>query len=807
MNMPFHDLSYSWRQIRKARGFALAVVATLGLTVGLSTTVFSVLDAVFIRPLPYHEPERIFSVTTYSPQGYTQPASYPEYRDWRRDARGFSVLAAYNSFRSVNAEVPSGAVSLAAVSTSANFFEVFGVRPAMGRTFEPGEEEPGRENVAVLSDEVWRNEFAGRSDALGSKIKLDGRLYTVIGVMPPGFRFPINRTEAIYFPLTMTGNQRNARGNHWLPTVARLAPGFSRQSAQQQFNGVLARLGETYPSAKGRRATLVELSTFTIGNTRNALRLLFYAVLTLTALGCVNLAGLLLARGVRLEHEVAVRAALGAGRWRLIRQLLAESILYSIAGGVLGIFVAYGLLRATHVLLTAALQRGAEVRINAPVLLASIVVAALTSLLAGLWPAIRLSGTSVATMLRGGVRGGMDRGQSRLRAAFVSVQVALALVLLVTSGLVFAALARLQQTDFGFDPKHILATEIGLAPGAYVKRDPVATLYTPLLERVRAIPGVEDAGLIQLLPIQAWGWNSDIQIAGQPPSPPNEERLAEYRIVTPGYFRVFGIRLVRGRLLDEKLDLPTSPPVLVVNQRFVERFIPAGTDPIGQAIQEGREKTTIVGVLRDVRQSIYSRPLAEMDYVISQMPLDMRADALATMQLVVRTTGHPEAITADLRRTLADLDKTIPFRAPRSMEQVIAVALTLERLENWLFGSFAALALVLALVGLYGMISHELELSRRDLGIRIAIGATRTRIFTLVYRRVGLMLAGGMAVGAFGTWAARRLVGSVVRIDGRNEAVTLAVLAVAFLTVALLAALPAARRAAGVDPMTSLREE
>jgi putative ABC transport system permease protein len=806
--VPFlQDLHYALRQVRKAPGFAFAVVATLGLTVGLSTTVFSVLDAVFLRPLPYNEPGRIFSARTYSPQGYTQPASYPEYVDWRRETPAFSALAAYSSYRSVNAELPTGAASLHAVATSANFFDVFGVTPLIGRTFEPGEEEPGRNNVAVLSNEVWRGSFDGRRDAVGSKIKLDGRIYTVIGVMPSGFRFPISRTEAIYFPLNMPEQQRKARGNHWLPTVGRLAHGVSWQAAEQQFNSVLARLGEAYPDSKGRRVKLMGLAAFTVGNSNDALRLLLYAVLTLAAIGCVNLAGLLIVRGVRLEREVAVRAALGAGRWRLIRHLLSDSVIYSLAGGALGVALAYGLLRATRILLANALSRGAESEINAGVLVASLALSVLTSLLAGLWPALRLSGASAATMLRSGARSGMDRGQHRLRAAFVSTQVALALVLVVTSGLVFRALSRLQHADFGFDPSHILTAEIDLSPAAYEHRDAMVAFYQPLVERVRAIPGVLDAGLIQLVPIQNWGWNSDVHIAGQPPSPPNEERLAEERLVTPGYFAVFADRLVRGRLLDEKLDTPTSPRVVVVNERFVERFIPPGTDPIGQAIEEGQDKITIVGVVRNIRQSIYDRPFAEADYLVSQLPAPWKASMISTMQLLVRTAGPPEAITQDLRRTFASLDKSLPFRTPQTMDEVISGALTLERLENWLFGSFAALGLVLALIGLYGLVSHEVELSRRDIAIRIAVGATHTSIIAMVYRRVGLMVACGIACGALAAWAARRVLGTVVSIQPERDAAALLVLAGVLVLVALLAALLPARRAATVDPMDSLRAE
>ena len=802
----FQNLRHAMRRLRAAPGFAFAVIATLGLTVGLTTTVFSVLDAVFIRPLPYRNADRIFALRTISPQGFTQPASYPEFVDWRRETHSFSALAAYNSYGDLNAELSTGAVSVHAVAASENFFDVFGVSPALGRTFAPGEEQPGRENVAVLSDEMWRSLFNARRDVLGSKIKLDGRIFTIVGVMPPGFRFPIGRTEAVYIPLHMTDRMRTSRGNHWLPTVARLAPGASAQTATQEFNRVLTSLGEQYPSTKGRRARLIDIATFTVGNSQAPLRLLLYAVLALMGIGCVNLAGLLFARGVRLEREAAVRAALGAGRWRLVSHLLSENVLYAAAGGALGVGLAYGLLRATRLLITASLSRGTEVQLNGAVLGASLAVAILISLLAGLWPAVRLSGRGF-TVLRSGGRGGMDRGQHRLRAAFVSVQVALALVLLVTSGLVFRALARLQQADFGFDPSQILTAEIGLSPASYDHRDPIADFYDPLLERVRAVPGVRDAGLIQILPIQNWGWNSDVQIVGQPPAPPNQERLAEFRMVTPGYYRVFGVQLVRGRLIDDKLDTPTSPQVVVVNERFVERYIPKGTDPIGQALASGKDKVTIVGVVRNVRQNIYDRPLAETDYPISQIPLELRANYLQGMKLVVRTEVAPTSITQELRRIVAELDKTLPFRTPETMDVVVADALTLERLENWLFGSFAALALVLALVGLYGLISHEVELGRRDLGIRLAVGAPRSSIFALVYRRVGAMLAIGLIAGIAATWAVRSVLAAVVTLKPDRDGAALLALTGIFIGIALLAALIPARRAATVDPMTTLRSE
>jgi predicted permease len=341
MQNSLFDLSYAWRQISKNPGFSLTVIATLALMVGLSTAVFSVLDAVLIRPLPYNHPERMVALQPYAPQGYTQPASFPEYSDWRRDNRVFSALAGYNTiFGGANLETPGGPVALNSVLTTDGFFDVFGVKPLIGRGFLPGEHQPGRNAVVVLSYEVWKAAFGGKAEAVGNKVNLDGRPFTIVGVMPPGFRFPINQLNAIYTPLNIAEDRRNTRGNHWLRTIARLRPGVTIAEAQASMNGLLGHYAQIYPDAKGRRLTLLDMTTFTVGNASATLRLLIYAVCALLAIGCVNVAALLLARGVKLEREMAVRSVLGAGRFGLMSQMLAESALDAVFGAAFGALVA-----------------------------------------------------------------------------------------------------------------------------------------------------------------------------------------------------------------------------------------------------------------------------------------------------------------------------------------------------------------------------------------------------------------------------------------------------------------------------------
>ncbi|MEO8726694.1 MAG: ABC transporter permease, partial [Acidobacteriaceae bacterium] len=551
MNELTQDVRYALRQIQKSLGFAFTAVLTLALAIGITTVVFSVLYATLVRPLPYNQPDRIVYLQPISPQGYTQPASYPEYLDWRRENKTFSALAGYSTGSS-NFEGPAGPQPIHTVGATDNFFDVFKVAPILGRTFAIGEGEPGKNNVAVLSYEVWQQTFAKSDTVIGQTIKLDGQTYTVIGVMPAGFRYPVNQRAAIYTPLQIPKEQREQRGNHWLPTIARLKDGVSAQAAQADMDRVLADQGRAFPDSQGRRMQIQDLATQVLGDAGAPLKVLIFAVLSLLAIGCVNIAGLLLARGVKREREFALRAAVGAGRGRVVRQILTETVVLALLGAAAGIALAYGMLQVIRTLLISALSRGADVHLSTPVLLAAIAVAVITSLLAGLTPALRLSRIAPMLALKSGGSAGSGRGQHRLRAAFIITQVGLAMVLLVTSGLLMRVLAGLRSTDLGFSPDHLITEEIDLSPAAYRGRDFVTGFYQPMLEKVRAIPGVADVGLIQMLPIQSHGWNSDITIVGQPPPPKNAEMLAEDRYVTPGYFKALGIDLVRGRMLDPK---------------------------------------------------------------------------------------------------------------------------------------------------------------------------------------------------------------------------------------------------------------
>jgi putative ABC transport system permease protein len=801
------DLRYALRQLRKNSAFSATVVITLALAIGVSTAVFSVIYATLIRPLPYSHPDRISYLVTYSPQGYTQPASYPEYLDWRRDNHAFSALAAFNAYGSANVEGSAGPVALPRVLATDNFFDVFGVAPFLGRTFAPGEDQPGRDDVMVLSYEVWQQYFGSRADAIGRAVKIDGLPYTVIGVMPAGFRFPINLRDAIYTPPHIPKELAQARGSHWLPTIARLKDGISLQQAEADMNRVMADVGGVYPESKGRRAQLQNVAGMVLGSAGGALQILVFAVLALLAIGCINVAGLLLAQGVHREKEIALRSAIGAARLRIVRQMLTEALLLGILGALAGVITGEFLLTAVQQLLIAALARGAEVRFDYRALFVAISLAILTSVVAALAPALRLSSIAPSMPLKSGGSAGSTRAQHRLRAGFILAQVALAMVLLVTSGLLLRVLAGLRSTDLGFDPDGLLTTHIFLSAPHYKDRDATASFYRPLLDRVQAIPGVQAAGLIGELPIQSWGNNSDMHIIGHPPDPPNQERLAETRLISPSYFKTFGITLARGRLLDERMDTPTSQPVIVVNEAFVHKFFSNGEDPIGKYVEGWMVKLMIVGVVRSIHQNIYGPPMAEIDFSMYQIPPKDEMDAVPDMSLVVRTAGKPEAIVSDLRNVFHELDPGLPFREPLTMRQVVADVLVFERLENWLFGTFATLAVLLAIVGLYALISHEVELSTRDIGVRMALGATRISVVGEIYRRVAIMLCGGAVAGVLLTAAVRKLISAIVTLEPAKDAIVILALSFGFFLIGAVAVFIPARRAAKVDPMVALRYE
>jgi putative ABC transport system permease protein len=811
--MLLEDLSFAMRQLRRAPGFAFTVVLTLALSVGVATAVFCVIDAVVLQPLPYTNPDRIVSVQSTSRSGYSQPASWPSFQDERAQAHAFAALAGFNYYAKVTVETPSGGpVSLSSVRSTDNFFQVFGVQPILGRTFLPGEQQQGNNDVAVLSYDVWQTDFSGDRNVLNKAVKLDGRAYTIIGVMPAGFRFPLNMRNAIYLPLHLDQWWMSGRESQWLQTVARVKDGVTIEQAQADLGHVFTDLGRAYADTDaGRTVHIVPLGETVTGKTKGPLWTLLGAVLAVLAIGSVNIAGLLLARGVKREREMAMRVALGAGPSRLLSQVFTEGTLLASLGAAGGIGLAIVMLSLMRTFLIKALSRGADIHMNWTVLAASIGLAVLASLAASVFPALGLSGIDPNRALKAGGSAGTGRGQHRLRSGFVVSQVALTLVLLVVAGMLVKMVTRYLHADFGLDPAHTLAAEINLSPDRYRGRNMQDSFYSQLEQRASHLPGVNAAGLIDLLPIEIYGSTSDVHVAGQPPNPPNREMLAENRIVSAGYFDVMSVPLNRGRKLTPSLDrLGNTASTIVVNDAFVSKFIPAGLDPTSQRLDDQQKPenwTRIVGVTGNVRQSVYRPPFAERDWLMDEIGPKVRNDIFAHMFLLVRTSGDPTQIVAPLGSIVHDLDPTVPFDQPRTMTEVVSETLVFERMESWLFGIFAGLALALALVGLYGLVSHEVEQATRDIGVRMALGATRNRILGMVLGRVALMLAAGTAVGLVLTLFARKLIGMVIYFEAQKEVGEFILLALLVMIAGLLAALIPAARAASIEPIKALRSE
>ncbi len=807
------DMRYALRQLRRAPGFASTVVLTLALSMGVATAVFCVIDAVILRPLPYTNPDKIVFITSSSRNGLQHPASWPNYKDERAQLKTFAALAGYLDFRKITIETPSnGPVSLDGVHSTDNFFQVFGVQPLLGRTFLPGEEQDGRNDIAVLSFEAWQKYFAGDRDVIGKAVKLDGRSTSIVGVMPAGFRYPLNLHDAVYTPHLITDEWMQNRGANWLRTVGRLKDGVAIEQAHADLTHVFSDLAKAHPETdSGETVQVMPLAERVSSNTRGPLSSLLIAVLAVLAIGCVNVAGLLLARGVKREREMAMRVAIGAGRRRLFGQMLTEGLMLALFGAAGGMLLASALLEGMSAFLIKALNRGADIHMNWAVLGASIAAAVATSLAASLYPAMRLSGIDPNRALKAGGNAGTQRSQNRLRSALVVTQVALTLVLLAVAGLLMRQVTRYRDSDLGFNPSRIVTVKVGLSKARYAGRDMAGAFYGPLEERVSHLPGVQAAGIINDLPIDIFGDNSYIHIAGQPPNPPNQVMLAESRFVSRGYFDVMGIALHRGRKFSPSLDRPENPGATVlVNEAFVSKFIPAGLDPTAQRIDDNVKEeawSRIVGVTGNVRQSIYDPPMPERDWLMDEIPTKYKADLMANMFLVLRTAGDPAQVIPAVRSIMHDLDPTVPFDEPRTMSEVVSETLVFERMESWLFGIFATLALALAMVGLYGLVSHEVEQSKRDIGVRMALGATRNRILSMMLRRVAWMLAAGTAAGLVLTLGARKLIGMVIYFEAQKEAGGFLILALLLLVAGLLAALIPARRAASIEPMQALRAE
>jgi putative ABC transport system permease protein len=812
-----NDIRYAVRQLRKSPGFAISAVLTLALGIGAAAAMFSVLDAVLLHALPYADANRIVSVETFS-HAYESgksptPSSWPAYLDVRRLTKSFSAFAGVQAQSNMTLNQGSGPTYVHGTQGTDNFFDVLGVRPLLGRTFLPGEDQAGKNDVVVLSYEIWRQDFGGKPSVIGKTVHLDGTPYTVIGVMPAGFRCPAGTPNLIYTPLHVSAYLLSARGTHWLRTIARLKPGVTIAQASADVNHVMDELGKQYPDHdKGRFARLDPLADAihvdaSGHNDKSELWILLAAVLAVLLIACTNVAGLLLARGFLRERELAVRSALGAGRRRLASQMLTESVLLGLGGGLCGLAIAGLLLTGMKQFLEKAFARGGNVHLNLAVLAVTFGIALIASVAAGLAPAWRAAHTDPNQALKAGGNAGSTRHQHRLRAGFVVVQVALSLMLLVCSGLLLFGLRSMLESNLGFNPKNLLTLEIDVPNGAYEGRDLAKALIDPLETKARSIPGVVAVGSNVMLPIRNWGSNSDLDIVGQPPDPPDHDRFSEIRFFTPGYLAAMQIPIMQGRDFTPQ-DAGTTQPVAIVNEAWVQEFRPPA-GPLGHAFsasKDGKHNPVIVGVSGNGRQDINEPDLAEIDFPFAQLPILYRS-MNTNFTLFVRTGVSPTSIVPQLRKALRDVAPEVAFRTPETMEGVLSDALITNRMLSWLFGLFAAIALLLTAIGIYGLLSQEVASRIRDIGVRMALGATRNGVAQLVLGRVCTLLAIGIGAGLFGVYLARQVLIAVLVIQFDRDAWIILAIAAVLAGVGVSSALLPARRAASVDPMRALRME
>jgi putative ABC transport system permease protein len=800
------ELRHALRRLAKQPGFTLVAAATMALGIGATTVIFTLVDAVLLRRLPFADPDRLVQVwETFRPAGlaaeapdFQGTASPPNLRDWREQSDVFEGLAAYAP-TSVSLREADRPVRTQAAAVSAEFFDVLGARPSLGRAFGAKDDAAGESHLVVLSDGLWRRSFGADPRVVGTPLAIDGVAHTIVGVMPPAIRHPSAQTE-LWVPLVVDPSLREARGNHWMRVIGRLRPGVPLETAQQQMSAIAARIVATHPDAQaGRGVVLVPLHEQLVRGARPALRVFLVAVGFVLLICCFNVSNLLLARAAGRQRETAVRVALGAGMGGLARQFVTEGLILAGLGGLAGVAVAWIGLDLVLRSISDVVPRIHEVHLDTRALLVTLATVVAVGVGFGLAPLLRAFRQDVNEALKQGARGSASVTGSGL---LVAGQVAITTVLLVGAGLLLRSFSRLLDVETGLRADGVVTARVTLPTSRYPGAASLAALQRRLLERVAALPGVEAAGLISQLPLQTSGFNSTVIPEGQQ-FPPGQAPLAENRIVTPGYFPALGIPLVRGRALDAR-DAEGDAPVILVNETLARRFWP-DQDPIGRRIRRGDDSLLeVVGVVGDVRQVGLSQDARSEIYL---PPQERSVGNLRTASLVVKATSAAGPLAAAIHRAVEEVDPDQALYDVLPMTQVVASSIADRRLNLTLVGGFAAAALLLAALGVYGVISYTVAQSTREIGIRMSLGAQRHDVFRLVVGQGALLACVGMGFGLLGALGLTRLMASLLFTVGARDPVTFAAAPLVLLTVALLACALPALRATRVEPSVALRAE
>ncbi len=808
MTIVVQEFRHSLRALMKRPGLTVAILLTLALGIGANTAIFSVLYAVVLRPLPFPEPDRLVAVWESSPESPLERrvVSYMNFEDWRvrNDVfEGMSVIRE-KDFTLAGGDVPEW---VSGARVSAAFFPILGVNAALGRTLRPADDQVGAEPVVVLGDGLWRRRFGADPAVIGRVLTLSETPHTVVGVLPPEFAFSWSVSGAeLWTSAVHESALRSDRDVHGFSAVARLKPGVTFEQAQIGMNVVAAGLQEQYPNTSGG-VLLVPLHEQIVGGIRPTLLILFGAVVFVLMIACANVANLLLARAADRSQELALRAALGASRPRLIRQVLTESVLLALVAGSLGLLLAWWTLDALVALIPSDVPRTGAISLNAGVFSFALLLSIVTGLVFGLVPALQATPAGLPTSLRGGVRDGGPRlWHRRLQGMLVASEVGLSLVLLAGAGLLLSSFYRLTRVDAGFDPANMLTFNLGMADLTGSTVDQRAELSRSILSRIQAIPRVRSACTDVALPLASGsGVDLTFTINGRAEPAEGLELAAQYGAVSPGYFRCMGIPLLQGRALTE-LDKHGQPPVIIINERMAERFWP-GETPLGQRVRVGveffgipEEDCEIVGVVGDVRRSIFDEPEPRMYVPFEQQPWPF-------MSFAVRASGNPPTLVDAVRREVAMVTTEIAPYGFRTLDRYVAEATSLQRVTMILLSLYAGTALLLSGVGLYGVVAHSVARRTHEMGVRMALGARRNDVVALVLKHGMTLTVVGLGMGLVGAFTGTRVLSSLLFETTPLDPAIFGSVILLLLAVALLACYIPARRATRVDPLSALRYE
>jgi putative ABC transport system permease protein len=809
------DVRYALRQVRKAPGFALVAVITLALGIGANTAIFSVVNAVLLRSLPFHDADRVVRVWHTPPQSSfpgisTFTVSPANFLDWQTQNHVFASMAiyGYRGFTLTGGDKPE---QVDASGVSGGFFSTLGVQPMLGRVFSPDEDQPGHANVVVLSHRFWREHFGSNRDIAGHNITLDGATYLVAGVMPPSFRFP--DFAQMWTPLAWTDQEKAVRGNHNYVVIARLKPGFDLKQAQAEMDTISTRLEQQYPTDdKGWGAVVRPLQADLVSDVRPALLVLLGAVGFILLIACVNVTNLSLARMFSRHKEIAIRTAMGATSARIIRQILAESVLLALLGGALALTYAHFGIRLIMAFLGDKLPPSIEVGIDIKVLVFTAAVSVLTGVIAGILPALHLSRANVSQALKQGLgRTDTDSSGNRTRSVLVVLEVSLSLVLLIGAGLMIRSFQMLRAVNPGFESHGVLTMTAAISRAKFSTASQQISFFERVLERVRTLPGVVAAGVIDDAPLSGGGSHQPIAVEGRPVVPISEQPEVDVRLITDGYMNAFRIPILRGRDFDHT-DIAGRPATTLISASLAKEFWP-GQDPIGKHITltffPGVVRE-VVGVVGDVKGDglDQTRPPAMLYVPFRQLfmpPGEMWRSF--PMTLVVRSSANPASISSAVGNAVHEVDGTIPMRDVRTMDELVTNSLSQQRFNLSLLGAFALLALVLAAIGIYSVLSYSVRRRVQEIGVRLALGASLSDVLRMVVFEGMRPTLLGVTVGTVGALALARVMSSLIYGVKPTDPFTFLSVAVVLAVVALFASIIPAYRAAKVDPMVALRYE